>query len=45
MEQVRTVPVSVADLDAQIKAGSIVDPALMISRLMAGLKGYLPALT
>ncbi|MGG7507407.1 NUDIX hydrolase [Plantibacter sp. YIM 135249] len=41
-EQVRVVRMPVADLDERIRAGEIVDPTLLIARLMAGARGYLP---
>lgn len=43
-EQVRLARMPLAELDARIAQGGIVDPSLLIARTMAGLKGFLPAL-
>lgn len=44
-EQVATVTTSLEDLDRRIRAGDIIDPALLTARLFAGLHHLLPALT
>lgn len=41
-EVVRTVAMSVSALDERISTGEIVDPVLLISRLIAAQKGFLP---
>lgn len=41
-EVVRAVEMSLHELDDRISSGEIIDPALLISRLIAAQKGYLP---
>lgn len=41
-EVVRTVEMPLPELDERIVSGEIIDPALLISRLIAAQKGYLP---
>ncbi|NQX27875.1 NUDIX hydrolase [Microbacteriaceae bacterium VKM Ac-2854] len=43
-EQVHLVELAVAELDALILGGEVVDPALLIARSMAGARGLLPPL-
>lgn len=43
-EQVQPARVSTAELDARIARGEVVDPSLLIARMMAGLLGHLPPL-
>ena len=42
-EQVRLERIPLAELDARIVAGEVVDPALLIARFMAAVAGELPA--
>ncbi|BDZ50226.1 ADP-ribose pyrophosphatase [Frondihabitans sucicola] len=44
-EQVRLVRLSVRDLDAAITSGEVVDPALLVARAAAAVRGFLPPLT
>lgn len=41
-EVVRTVEMPVGELDERIRSGEIIDPAVLISRLIAAQRGYLP---
>lgn len=43
-EQVQAVRIPIDDLDSLIRAGSIVDPSLLIARTFAALRGFLPPL-
>jgi ADP-ribose pyrophosphatase len=43
-EQVRAVRMPLSELDARIITGEIVDPALLVARLMVGALGLLPPL-
>lgn len=43
-EVVRTVEMPLHELDDRITSGEIVDPALLISRLIAAQKGFLPGM-
>ncbi|HEY0259386.1 MAG TPA: NUDIX hydrolase [Lacisediminihabitans sp.] len=43
-EQVEAARMSLDDLDALIREGTVVDPALLIARMMAGVRGLLPPL-
>ena len=43
-EQVRLSRMPLAELDARIGEGEIVDPSLLIARTMAGVGGFLPPL-
>ncbi|MET4782451.1 8-oxo-dGTP pyrophosphatase MutT (NUDIX family) [Glaciihabitans sp. UYNi722] len=43
-EQVRTVRMTVDELDDLIRRNEIVDPSLLIARSLAGMRGLLPPL-
>lgn len=36
------IEMPVAEFDDKVRSGEIIDPTLLIARLIAGLKGYLP---